>query len=268
MKKIVCLVLIGLLFASSAWAAEWPEGLGPSQPYANVPEVNLAETMGYIVLYPRTKIPANNFCDVLRVYLPREDLRLGEGSVHLYSGREEIESISFADGERVALRKMSESELNGLMWGGGTCIEIWLTVSLKLGGDYYVLMDPACFTTEDGGLRSRSITSHDAWVPVVNGDYGVSELAYTAAAEEGEEAASGEYRVHPRAGDQISFELVLGGDAAVAVIFSENDSVAFDQPEYTESGVVTGAVTRDPVNWGVVFLDEAGNPLQAIWLGR
>ena len=58
--------------------------------------------------------------------------------------------------------------------------------------------------------------------------------------------------------------MVLGGDAKTAVVFSENDSVFFEQLDYTESCPVTGTVTKDELDWGVVFLDETDEVLQVI----
>ena len=67
----------------------------------------------------------------------------------------------------------------------------------------------------------------------------------------------------------------MGGAAKTAVIFSENDSVRFDEIEFTESGTITGEVTKADVDWGVVFLDANGNTLQEngqtsgiVYLGR
>ena len=68
-------------------------------------------------------------------------------------------------------------------------------------------------------------------------------------------------------GDIITFDLKMGGDAKYAVVFSENDSVSFDPPEYTESGTIKGAITGDELDWGVVFLDENGDVLEVLDLG-
>ena len=43
----------------------------------------------------------------------------------------------------------------------------------------------------------------------------------------------GEPKYNPVTGDKIHFDLVLGGDAKTAVIFSENDSVLVSQQDYT-----------------------------------
>ena len=229
MKKLAALILICVLFVSTAYAAEWTDGRSAAQPYAGVPEVNLDETMGYIMLFPRAKMPAQNYCDVLEIYLPREDLVLGEGSLTLCNAEGELEKISFADSERVELRPLEEPELEGLMWGGGMCIEVHLIKSLSFDENYYILMDDGCFT-----------------------------------------AAEEEVPAEPKApekGDIITFDLKMGGDAKYAVVFSENDSVSFDPPEYTESGTIKGAITGDELDWGVVFLDENGDVLEVLDLG-
>ena len=77
MKKFLATLLILMLFAGSAQAAQWPQGRGPGKPYEGTVEVNLNKTMGYVLLYPRAGIiPAENFCDTLTIYLPREDIKL------------------------------------------------------------------------------------------------------------------------------------------------------------------------------------------------
>ena len=62
--------------------------------------------------------------------------------------------------------------------------------------------------------------------------------------------------------------MVLGGDAKYAVMNSENGSVFFDTLEFSESGHVTGTITGDDMNWGVVFLDENGAVLDYIQLSN
>ena len=68
----------------------------------------------------------------------------------------------------------------------------------------------------------------------------------------------------PSNGDIITFDLVMGGDAKFAVIYSDNGSVEFPVQEYSESGTVTGRVIYDSLDWGVVFLNEGGEVLQAV----
>lgn len=307
MKKLAALILACLLCATFALAEgqtaapKWEEGLGPDQPYSHVPKVDLDETMGYIMLYPRTKLPASLFCDVLEIYLPREDLALGEGTLTLCNADGEVEKVSFSDAGRVELRPLEPVELEGLMWGGGMCLEVRLPVSLRFDESYYVLMDGGCFTAADGKLPSLEIRymadkppAEQAWSPLLTGDYGISNLFYSEAAaapeqpteeelereeapEEGKETPEptatpepepAEPKLElPAAGDEVHFDLVLGGDAAVAVAYSENDSVYFENPEYAESGPVTGKVIGDELSWGVVFLNEAGEVLDFVTVG-
>ena len=66
----------------------------------------------------------------------------------------------------------------------------------------------------------------------------------------------------------VSFNLLLGGEAAAAVVTSENGSVECDEPEYDQSGRVTGKVLKDEVQWGVVFLREDGTKLYYVDLSR
>ena len=293
MKRVIALAIIGMLLMSSALAAEWPEGCSPAQPYTRMKEVDLTQTMGYIILFPRPKVPASTFCDILEIYLPREDIVIGEGQAHLFDTvngtATEIDTITFGGEEsRTAVRKLSETELGWLMWGSGVCVEIPLTKSLEFGEhSYYVTMDEGCFKTEDGTLPSVAISNPEAWQPMVEGDYGISGLFYTESEmpapeptkdpeemveEEAEsagpdlaaEAANGTMTAKPDKGDIISFDLVLGGDATLAIIYSENDSVSFEQVELTESGHVNGRVINDEARWGVVFLDAEGQVLDAI----
>ena len=66
MKRLIALVLAGLMVLGGAClAAEWPQGRSAAQPYSQLPEVNLSETIGYIMLFPRAKLPASRYCGVL-----------------------------------------------------------------------------------------------------------------------------------------------------------------------------------------------------------
>ena len=293
MKKWIATLLVFVLLTGVAFAAEWPEGRSASQPYAGVPEVDLSQTIGYFLIYPRAKLPAEVFCNVLEFYLPREDIKLGQGTLTLYNGEgEALTVVNFEDAESVGIRPLSESELERLMWGSGVCVYARLPKSLEFNQSYYVLMDEGCFTSEDGSVAILPVVNPEAWTPVVQGDYGVSGLYYSApveapedseegeAAEAAEEAeapaeaeeteeapAEIEYKLTPAVGDVITFDLVMGGDAKFAVIYTENDSVMFDEIEYTESGTVVGTVTKDELNWGIVFLTEQGEVVYSLYLG-
>ena len=398
MKKLMALILTGiLLLSSAALAAEWAEGLSASKPYTKSSPVDLTESMGYVILYPTPKIPVTTFCDVLEMYLPREDLIRGAGKMTIYEvipGQEDKVHcvVDFADPHSVGFRKLSEIELQGIMWGGGMCVEIHLAKSLEFGDrqhSYYVLMEPGCFAANGGSVKSISITAHDAWTPIISGEYGISGLYYVDApympkalgtpepemlanagmnnviADEPEpepevtatpepvvennviggyapvvegvdggtiqsvgggflgadggmgvgamlgadddmggamlgadddsadgamlgadaapamaepdptpeptpiqDADAETYVVRPDAGDIVRFNLVLGGDAAMAIPYSENGSVEFDTVEYRQSTSVAGRVIKDKVQWGVVFLSESGDIVNSISLSN
>ena len=298
MKKLLSILLICLLACPAALAAEWAEGRSAAQPYEGVPEVNLSESMGYAIRFPRDKAPASVFCDVLQIWLPREDIVRGAGNIVLHHGEDEETAIDFADEKYVTIQPLDESMLSALRWGGGTCISVQLPVSLRLGEDYYITMDEGCFRTVDGDIPSPAIMAgaEERWVPTFSSDYAISGLYYSAALEQeepeaAEEPAEGEAaeteeaaaeetaEAEPeeleevgetilisdvKAGDKITFDLVLGGDATVAVIFSDNGSASFQQSEYNESQTIRGTVTNDELNWGVVFLDNDGNVVNTI----
>ena len=315
MKKWIALAMAcALMLSSAALAAAWPEGRGPSQPYSGKPEVNLSKTMGYIMRYPRAKWPAKAFCDVLRVYLPREDVNRGQGTARLFEivegQKKPVErcTIDFSDEENVRIYPMDDAMLDLVMWGSGVCVEMRLPRSLELGGHrYLVTMDEGCYVAADGAVRSAAVRARGSgiWEPVVEGEYGVSGLFYSKApeapadaddedapgdGEDGEPAedapgdepeptpeptteapadpATAEIVTRPRTGDRITFDLVMGGEAASAVIHSDNGSVNFRELEYTASATLTGEVIKDEVDWGVVFLRADGSVLDDVDLSR
>lgn len=291
MKRLFAVILICLFCATGALAAEWGEGLGPEQPLPGVRKLDLNREMGYSYTYPRPGLEAEHFCSVLEIYLPREDITLGEGHAHLYDSTGEILDIDFANPDQVELRVQQESELIAKKWGGGVCIEMYLPVSLKFDESYYVLMDLNCFCGGDNKISNYDLTKPDQWTPLVTGDYGISGLYYCApaapeeaeegeeaedAAEtdeaetgDGEEAVPGEPKYNPTTGDEIHFDLVLGGDAKAAIVYSDNESAVFPEVNFSESCHVTGSVAKDEMDWGVVFLGDNNEVVQVIkpaWL--
>lgn len=255
MKRIAIMMLALLLVCPAAAAADWPEGLGPGQPYQGSPEVNLAEKLGYMVFAPDAGIPASNACQQLQVYLPREDVQPGEGVFTLYTAAgEEVWRAAMNDPEAVTRRDLREDELTGLMWGGGTCFEIRLPRTLELGETYFVNLTRGCIVT-DGGVDNAQIGGTDAWRFTLEGDFGVSGMAYRRA---------GQDVLTPESGDEIRFDLTLGGEAVIASIYQSGDTADFPLTTFTESGTVTGAVTAENPVWGVLFLDAQGGVVRKI----
>ena len=237
MKKFAaCLMACALCLAVAA-AQEWAPGLGPEKPYEGVPAVDLDESMGYILLYPRESMPAEHFCGKLEIYLPREDVEAGEGVARVFAADgAELEEVNASDAR---VRPLAETELEALMWGGGVCVELPLSAYVRLNETYYVHMDEGFLIAGGGKLKSPAVTANKAWTPRVTGEYGVSDLRY---GQDGE----------------ITFHLTLGGEAAMAVIYQEGECVRFDVAEYTQSSQVSGWALAEELNWGVLFLDEKG----------
>lgn len=266
MKKLIALILVCLVCLTTAYAAEWSDGLSPEQPMHNFEKVNFKNTLGYFMMWPTQKFPALRFCDVLEMYLPRNDLELGEGKITLCDANGEIAVMDCADPAQVELRPMEESELQFPWgsWGWGSCLEVHLPVSLEFDkDDYYVLMDEGCIVDPANNTKSLSLTAPNQWNPLLQDEFGIGDLRYTKPAEEDEEP---EITAAPAVGDNVRFELKLGGNAKEAVVFSENDSVYFEPFQFTESGTVTGTVTGEDVGWGIIFLDEEGKQLDMLTL--
>ena len=286
MKKLVALILVCLLcMATTAFAAEWAEGLSPAKPSNLKPAVDLKTTVGYWLPFPRSGLPAERYCDVLELYMPNPDVALGEGTATLWNADGEVATIDFANPDQVEMRDLEEEELQIMHWGSGVCIEMHLPVSLAFGETYYVTMDEGTITSNGGKTKSMQIPYTDQlpleeqyWTPSVTGDFGVGGLYYSAApaepTDEEEEAAEpaeeapAEPKLKPAKGDVVNFDVVLGGDAKTAIMYSENNSVYFETLEYTENSHVTGTVTEDDVRWGVVFVDEAGQPVDYLVMGN
>lgn len=244
-KKIAVLALAMLLIcAVTAQAAQWEEGLSPSRPYANVPEVNLNEQLGYMMFFPNAMAPAEHGCQTLFIYLPREDVKAGDGTFFLYAQEgDEVFSAPMSDPAVVTQREATEEELDSLLWGSGTCFEIVLPRSLQLGSSYFVNLENGAMVTESG-VENFQVGDRDAWTFSVEGDYGVSAVAY--------------------AEGKVNFELTLGGDATQAVAYAFDDSVFFTETMFSESGTVTGTVNSDTPHWGVLFLDAQNNELNLV----
>ena len=252
MKRIITLILLLILCAGSALAAEWPEGLGPGKPYSTVKAVNLEKELGYLMFYPSQDDPVETMCRTLFIDLPREDVAPGDGTLQLCTRKDGVVlSIPMSDEALVHARPLSEAELTALRWGGGTRFEIHLPKSLAFGKDYYVTLAEGCIVTESG-LRSPAISKKNAWSFTLSGDYGVSGLAY-------HKPGVSSHAITAQAGDEIRFALVLGGDAASAAVYSRDASVDFHVASYHANDQVIGTVISDSPAWGVLFFDEAGN---------
>ena len=270
MKKAIVLALALMMLVSVAQAAEWAEGTSPSQPYPGVPKINLEEQIGYMMFYPKdkpeqgVKLGVENACQRLYIYLPREDVKAGSGTFYLCSEevkRGELWKTAMNNTAAVTQRPITEEELDSLLWGSGTCFEIKLPQTLELGTTYFINMERGCIIT-DSGVDNPEVGGTDAWRFQLEGEWGVSKMTYR------RPLGGGKYeedQLTPQAGDEIRFDLVLGGDAVAAVVNRfQDESVEFEEQYFTESCEVTGIVTKENPQWFVTFLDASGNALNRV----
>ena len=257
MKRLIALfVALTLLYAVPACAAQWPEGRSAAKPYAGSPEADFTKTVGYMMFYPRTGVEVVGGLRTLFVYLPREDVKAGDGELTLRSDEDRATwTVKFSDGEYVRQRDMIEAELNGLMWGGGTCFEITLPASVKLNRHYYVDLGRDCIISNDDTVSNPELSGESAWNFTTEADFGVSEMEYRRGSTGG--------IVTPAAGDEIRMDIVLGGEAAMAVLY-QYSGADFAETTFTQSCEVTGSVTADDPDWGVLFFDASGNQVGVV----
>ena len=279
LRRGAAMLLAGGLLLGSASAATWREGTSPAQPYLGHPAADLERTLGYFMLYPRARAAAQHYCDALVVYLPREDVAIGTGEIRLFRADGELLlTVDVADGESVTIDPMTEGELDSLMWGSGVAYRIHLPFSLALDTGYYVTMDQGTITVPGTLIINGPVEGTDRWQPAVEGEYGISGLSYLQwheidLADVGPETAEQEaeyvpsVKLNPEKGDIISFDLILGGEAATAAIYAPDDTVLFSRDTYGLADVdadgavhVEGKVIGDELGtWGVIFLNEAGD---------
>lgn len=260
MKRIMAWLLAALMLFGGTALAEWPEGTSASKPYDDLPEIDLNEKLGYMLFHPSAELPMTTACQRLYIYLPREDVRAGEGLIYLCTDAQRDIWSAPMNSDVVTRRAINEAELEGLMWGGGTCFEVRLPHTLTLGETYYVNLGEGAIVT-DGGLENVQIGSTTAWRFTLEGEYGVSNMSYRRA------KASGGWEdglTDPVPGDEIRFDLTIGGDAVRAVIYGYGGTVDFLTLMCEESGEVTGTVTAENPMWGVMFLDAQGNELTRV----
>ena len=262
MKRATALLMALLMLVGVAQAAGWSDGTAPDQPYAGVPKVNLSEEFGYLMFYPKTPMVEEHFCQQLFIYTPREDVEASDAMFYLCSEAKRdgaIWSTPMNNTDVVTMRPITEEELDGLLWGGGTCFEVFLPETLALGQNYFVNMEEGCLVSNDG-VKSPTVGGTDSWAFTLEGDYGISAMQYRRPQGKGYE----EGVLNPEEGDEIRFDLVLGGEAESAVIYRGNDSVDFDETIYEQSGEVIGQVTGENPVWGVLFLDAQGDQVDRI----
>ena len=266
MKRLTAICLVLLLFTTTAFAAEWMDGLSPNKPYSYLREVDFSETIGYMMFHPNDRMSVAG-AKTLFIYLPRDDVSLNsDGGVIVLRSADEGEEyrVNINDTDRVTLRPMIESEMEGLLWGSGVCMEITLPVSLRLGCTYYVDMDANCIIDEVNEIGNPAFQSTDEthWHFETIGDYGVNQLEYRRPlGEDRYETVVGV----AKAGDQARFDLVIGGDAKSATLYKlggadGSETIQFPPQVFTESCEIIAEVLGTDPAWGVLFWDEEVPP--------
>ena len=258
MKKIIAICLV-LMLGLTASAATWEEGLGPEKPYLGSPEVDFEETIGYMMLLPMKDDTVAPGTVTLSVYMPREDVEVGEGKLILTSAEDELAVEIPVNAETVTKRPMTEAELEAVLWGCGTAFEIVLEKPLEPNRHYTAEMTADCFYAPAQEMGSPAIEGERAWsfnTAIGSAVEGVTFLRM----EEGAEApAEIPYEESVRVGDQVRFTVALGEDAGSAALVSTNGVILSDTTYFEESvEVVARFPAAGEVEWGVAFMDANG----------
>lgn len=261
MKKLIAMLMVLLMITAVASADGWEEGLGPTKPYENLPEVDFSKQLGYIMFHPNSSMSVAG-ANTLFIYLPRDDVQVGSGKHLTLRSADQGEEfrVVMDDTTYVTQRPMYDVELMSLMWGGGTCIEIKLPVSLRVGATYYVDLEENSIVDVEQDIGSQAFRSgeQDGWYFTTFADFGVNALEYRRA--DGEDSYEGGI-LNPQAGDEVCFELILGGDAVSATVFAYGD-ITFEEIHFTEGCEIIGTVTGSNPDWEVVFWDTEAIPAQ------
>lgn len=268
MKRLtaICLVLM-MLCTATAYAAGWEDGLGPHKPYRTAREIDLTTQVGYMMFHPNANMSVAG-AKTLFIYLPREDVELnadGGNFVIRSADQGEEYRIAVNDPKYVTLRPMIDWELEGLLFGGGVCVEITLPVSLRLGCTYYVDMDAGCIVVPNAEtpITHEAMSGEEHWHFETIGDYGVSQLEYRRVNGSGEEETVVGVA---QDGDTARFDLVLGGAAKSATLYKignpgDPEKIVFPTAVITESCEIIGQVTGEDPAWGVLFWDTETPPV-------
>lgn len=254
MKKILAICLMLMLLATAA-AAEttWGEGLGPEKPYIGSPAVNLEENIGYMMMMPMNATAANPGITMLQIFMPREDVQPGEGTISLYSKTEGL--IAEIEAKELTIRPMTEEEKEALIWGSGVVVEIPIE-PLKVNDQYYVKMTEGCIVDMKKTVLSSVIEESDIWTFSTETPNYVESLTFVRTAEEKEETVEAEA---VQAGDKAKVSVLLGEEGAAAAVFCEAGMIQPDVTYIAESGeLIVSFPEAGETKWGVVFLNAEG----------
>lgn len=257
MKKILAIILTLVICAGmSAMAAEWGEGLGPQKPYSGSPEVDFAETIGYMMFLPINKANIAPGANTLSIFLPREDVETASGTLKLFSKESKlVEEIAITP-ETMVARPMLDVELNAMMWGCGTAFEVKLAKPLERNNHYYVQMTEGCIKDINSDVVSPAITGKKSWVFDTEMDSYVDSITFYRTVEGKEEPVVVD-TVQP--GDIAKLSVILADDVAAAAVYCDFGVILPDVSYVDQTGeIIVRFPSTGEVKWGVIFVDEAG----------
>ena len=257
MKKFIVICLALMMLCTNAFAATWLDGLGPNKPYTGVPEVNLDETIGYMMLSPINDSNVRAGSLTLGVYMPREDVAVGEGFLYLHTEEDgPVLEIEITE-QTMTARAMTEEELEARLWGCGTVFEIELGEPLMPNRHYVVQMTEGCIISTSNDVLSPAIAGREGWYfNTIQLSY-VENLTYFTAIEGENTPVEAE---NVQAGDTASFSIVIGENAVAAAMYAVSGTFYYQQSYFTESCETTVTFPEaGEVVWGVVYMDAEGN---------
>lgn len=243
---VLCMVLTGVAAAEGAQETafpRWSNGLSAAQPYKELPEVDLTQKLGYMMFHPANGGTADVGQRTLEIFLPRTDLSLGSGMIHLIDKADgsTVAEYSVTDGEYVKLISTIETDLEWLQWETGMTLVVMMDHSLPIDHEYYVTLDEGIIQAEAYGISNPEMVTERGWSFSTASDYGVEQV------ETGED---GNIVVHVR----------LGGEAVAAYPYLiEGSDLTTDVNELTESGTITITGAQEDLKWGISFVDASGN---------
>lgn len=262
MKKIIAICLMMVLLCATASAATWPEGLSPQKPYTGSPEVDFNETIGYMMLMPVNGENCKPGTMTLKIYMPREDVRAGEGTLYLHSEEDNLETEIVINADTMIGRAMTEEELTALMWGCGTLFEITMEKPLEANRHYIVQMTEGCIASTTNEVVSPAIAGRKAWTFNTVSENYVDGMTFVRMVDGKETEVSAE---HVLVGDTAKFTVALSDEAVSAAIYCDAGALS-TSTSYMEEGAEASVYfpATGSVQWGVVFFDANNEVIDTV----
>lgn len=253
MKKLALFLIAALLLTAPGLGEAgpvWSNGQSPAQPYKGVPPVDLSKKLGYMVLDPLNNSNADGALDTLRIYLPRTDVRAGDGALRLYDAGSgmAIEEIRFSDEARVAANPIEAEALGWLYWESGVCFAIRLRNALDIDRAYTVSLEENAIVAPDYAIGNSAMEGRTGWSFTTKADSGVTARQF-----------SGE--ANPKVGDTVAVEVKLPEGMAASIFCRSEAVTAVEGPDAVPGTLTARFNEPGPVDWSVVLLGEGGELL-------